>query len=138
MLVVNSASTIAKYNSLVAKNKPILVLFHAEWCGHCKELEPEWKQFVKSVRESMPIASVESSFMGEVQGYKEIDGFPTLMIIRGNNVIQKFNGQRTASAIKQFYMKYSKRGGSKKRRSTKKRRQTRRMRGGGCGCNQFK
>lgn len=136
MLVVNSASTIAKYNNLIAKNKPIFVLFHAEWCGHCKILAPIWNQFVKSVKHSVLIASVESSFIEPVKGYKTIDGFPTIMVIRGDKLIATYKGERTIAGIKQFYMKYSKRGGTK-RRLIKKRRQTRRMRGGGCGCNQF-
>lgn len=136
MLVVNSASTIAKYNNLIAKNKPIFVLFHAEWCGHCKILAPIWNQFVKSVKQSVLIASVESSFIEQVKGYKTIDGFPTIMVIRGDKLIATYKGERTIAGIKQFYMKYSKRGGTK-RRLIKKRRQTRRMRGGGCGCNQF-
>jgi thiol-disulfide isomerase/thioredoxin len=145
MLVVNSASTIAKYNNLIAKNKPIFVLFHAKWCFHCKKLEPIWKNFMKNVKETMPIVSIESSFVEHVNGFKKINGFPTLIIIRGDNEISVYEGQRTLAGIKQFYMKYSKQGGSKKHSSstkkhsssTKKRRQTRRMRGGGCGCNQF-
>lgn len=144
MLVVDSASTIEKYNNLIAKNKPIFVLFHAKWCFHCKELEPIWKKFTKNVKETIPIVSIESSFIEQVKGFKKIKGFPTLIIIRGDNEISAYEGQRTLAGINQFYLKHSKQGGSKKRRLTKKhsssikkRRQTRRMRGGGCGCNQF-
>lgn len=146
MLVVNSASTIVKYNNLIAKNKPIFVLFHAEWCFHCKALAPIWKKFIENVKETMPIVSIESSFIKQVNGFKEINGFPTITIIRGDNEISAYEGQRTLAGINQFYLKHSKQGGKrltkkrssiKKRSSTKKRRQTRRMRGGGCGCNQF-
>jgi thioredoxin-like negative regulator of GroEL len=138
MITVDKASSIAKYNTLISKNKPIFVLFYAEWCGHCQALKPTWRKFIKSVKETIPIAEIESSFMGQVNGYKQIDGYPTLMLIRNNELIAKYEGPRTEQGLRQFYMKYSKKGGkSRKVRKLKKRRQTRRMRGGGCGCNAF-
>ena len=138
LISVNRASSVERYNRLISQNKPLLVLFYADWCGHCQALKPVWKKFIKSVKQGIPIIEVESSFMGQVNGFKQIDGFPSLFVIRGNTLIAKYEGERTEQGIRQFYIKYSKKGGKSRKVGSKKGRQTRRMRGGGCGCNVFK
>ena len=36
-----------------------LMLFHADWCGHCKKMMPEWDAFQSSYKGSLKIKKIE-------------------------------------------------------------------------------
>ena len=50
------ASSAEKFESDI-EGKKALVLFHADWCGHCKNFMPEWDKISSEV-ESMDGQSV--------------------------------------------------------------------------------
>ena len=74
----------------IAKHDLILVEFFAPWCGHCKNLAPEYSSAaakLESTSPSIPLANVECVDAGkktcEEQGIK---GYPTLKIFRNGEV----------------------------------------------------
>ena len=86
--------------------KPCLVLFHANWCGHCKKMKPEWDKFKKdnNASNSGVIAlDVESDENKEVINKHGIKGFPTIKFfpngMNSSDESHSYSGQRTSSAI---------------------------------------
>ena len=88
--------------------KPCLVLFHANWCGHCKKMKPEWDKFKKdnNASNSGVIAlDVESDENKEVINKHGIKGFPTIKFFpngHANGGGEDYNGARTADAFHSF------------------------------------
>lgn len=79
-LVVSDAKTAAVLREAMKKGR-VLVLFHAEWCGHCKEFMPEWQKFIGVMKNKPELgcmtAEVESANLGLLPD-AGVEGFPTI------------------------------------------------------------
>ena len=79
--------------------KNTLVLYHAEWCGHCKNFLPTWREFVKQHPE-IKTEDIECSN----NKCENIEGFPTVILFKDNQQIQ-YNGERTIDGLYNFIQK---------------------------------
>ena len=34
-------------DKLLTDKGPLMIIYYAEWCGHCQRLKPEWKKLKK-------------------------------------------------------------------------------------------
>ncbi|XP_067952030.1 protein disulfide-isomerase A6-like [Watersipora subatra] len=76
------------------------VEFYAPWCGHCKNLAPEWKKAAKALKGIVNVAAVDADAHRSVGGQYGVQGFPTIKIFGVNkNSPSDYNGGRTAQAI---------------------------------------
>lgn len=90
-----------------------LILFYADWCGHCKSFKPEWKKLEDTIKEMdnkikesvISLKSYEDSVIPQglatING-KEIRGYPTVKITvtdNGKKTEYEYNGQRTSQAV---------------------------------------
>merc|ERR1711879_9773 len=71
----------------VVKNpaKDVLVEFYAPWCGHCKKLEPVYREVAKRLEGvgSIVIAKIDAT-SNDVAGV-DVEGFPTIKLWRADN-----------------------------------------------------
>jgi protein disulfide-isomerase-like protein len=110
-LIKVNAKNKGKFEECATKDKPMLVLFFANWCPHCQMFEPTWKKLVGELEKdrTINIAEVEYENMEHVpKKYKKIRGFPTLQMIKGGRVISEYNGLRTQDSIQEYVNRYSK------------------------------
>ena len=49
------------FDAVIAKHDHLLVEFYAPWCGHCKNLEPEWNEAAASLKGKVKIAKVDAT-----------------------------------------------------------------------------
>jgi len=79
-----------------------LMLFHADWCGHCKRMKPDWER----VKGEYPdrCEDYESEVITEEQRSKyNVRGYPTIIVLRGDNM-EEYKGERTYSGFKEILM----------------------------------
>ena len=85
-----------------------LVLFYADWCGHCKKMMPEWQKFQKEFngKEGINIINVESEDKSIMKKHG-IDGFPTIKYcpsgLNNPNDTQLYEGDRTFDGLVAFF-----------------------------------
>jgi protein disulfide-isomerase-like protein len=87
----------------IKRPEKTLVLFYADWCGHCKELKPTWDEaaeIANAKEKRMLKVNVGGKTAEEealLKKYK-IDGFPTVMIFQSGEG-KPYDGERTKEAL---------------------------------------
>uniref|UniRef100_A0A8D2NGB5 Protein disulfide-isomerase A6 n=2 Tax=Zonotrichia albicollis TaxID=44394 RepID=A0A8D2NGB5_ZONAL len=80
-----------------------MVEFYAPWCGHCKNLEPEWAAAATEVKEQtkgkVKLAAVDATVNQMLAGRYGIRGFPTIKIFQKGEDPVDYDGGRTRSDI---------------------------------------
>ena len=78
-----------------------MVAFVAPWCGHCKQLLPEWEEAAeKLLNENVLLGLVDATVEKELAQSYGVSGYPTIKIFSGGkSEATDYQGQRTASAI---------------------------------------
>jgi len=77
-----------------------MVEFYAPWCGHCKQLAPEFKKAAKALEGVVNVAAIDCQEHEEFVQQFEVQGFPTIKIFGENkNKPSTFDGERTAKGL---------------------------------------
>ncbi|KAI9199748.1 uncharacterized protein BJ171DRAFT_570309 [Polychytrium aggregatum] len=78
----------------------VIVEFYAPWCGHCKNLAPEYKKAGEKLKGLAKVAAVDCDQHKGLCGQYGIQGFPTIKVFGANKKAPlDYQGQRTAGPI---------------------------------------
>jgi protein disulfide-isomerase A6 len=73
----------AQFDAFKAENSLFLVEFYAPWCGHCKNLAPEYKVAATKLKaQGIPLVAVDANddTNKEIASEYGVQGFPTLKV----------------------------------------------------------
>jgi len=103
--------------SNLLKDGDWMVLYYAEWCGHCQSMKPEWEKVISKIKQSnqkVNIADVKSDFIQDLQHKPRIEGFPTIKMYNNGKEVAKFQEDRVADKMEKFALSNSKSSNSVK------------------------
>lgn len=114
-LKVDSSNKASNLSNLM-KDGNWIVLYYANWCGHCNTMKPEWQEVVNRMKTHnnntnnsiINIADIESSHIDHLTDKPTIAGFPTIKMYNSGNEIANFEDERVADKIHQFAILNSK------------------------------
>ncbi|KIR30496.1 protein disulfide-isomerase domain [Cryptococcus deuterogattii LA55] len=94
------------FKSVMANEHAAMVAFVAPWCGHCKNLGPEYTAAAQSLSPLIPFYAVDCDDASNrglcaeygVQGYPTIKGFPKA----GKGAAKEYNGERKRGALVEY------------------------------------
>lgn len=85
MLVVKDKQTGQQLQDLIKGPGNVIVLYYADWCGHCVRFKPEWAKFKSLMARKHPkmctVAEVEQSHLTNVPA-AQVQGYPTIKFYR--------------------------------------------------------
>jgi thioredoxin 1 len=95
------AFTAADFTAALADPRPVLVDFWAPWCGPCRKQGPIVEDVAKRMGDRALVGKVNVDDEKDLATRYEIRAIPTLVILKGGRVIQRFEGVRSAEDLVQ-------------------------------------
>ena len=86
------------------------LMLDAPWCGHCKQLEPEYANAAGQLasNDDVKLVKVDATVEGDLATQYEVGGYPTLKFYKnGNKDALEYGGGRTADEIVSWITKKS-------------------------------
>ncbi len=84
------------------KNKINIMLFKAEWCGHCQRFKPVWEQLSKKFQSKFNFIVYDSDKNENMMTKYKINGFPTILIQDGD-IIKPYEDNRDLDTLDIFF-----------------------------------
>jgi protein disulfide-isomerase A6 len=82
-------------------NQVNIILFKADWCGHCKSFKPTWEKITELYNKKYNFIVYDADTQKEIFKKYEVDAFPTILIEYGDNVVP-YEGDRSFEEMNDF------------------------------------
>ena len=87
------------FGKIINDDKPVLVDFHAEWCGPCKMMAPELRKFAQTNKDAVRVLKVDIDKNQPTASHYNIQGVPTLILFKNGKVLWRQSGALSAKQI---------------------------------------
>jgi|ERR1712194_682155 len=84
--------------------RPMFVVFHAPWCGHCKKMMPAWEELAAEQNgqsKGCLVARVDATAQRQLAESFQVRGFPTIKMVTSEKVYE-YDGGRTKADFTKF------------------------------------
>jgi thiol-disulfide isomerase/thioredoxin len=103
---IHEPTSAAELDRLLASGDS-MVMFHAKWCGHCKNTLPEYKKAAQDMMAAHPglkVIAVNGDGAPDILKAHGVKGFPTIKHIRNGTAVE-YAGDRTSRSFVEFAKK---------------------------------
>ncbi|KAI8492619.1 thioredoxin 2 [Branchiostoma belcheri] len=98
----------ADFKDRVLKNtKPVVVDFHATWCGPCKVLAPRLDKVISAKGGDVELAKVDIDNLQEIAMQYDVRAVPTVVGMKDGKVVDTFMGLVDEDILEVFVEKLS-------------------------------
>ena len=78
-----------------------VTMYHADWCGHCKKMLPEFKELSGVYGKDINFTTIESAEADKMKA-AGIRAFPTMVLYQNGQEIRRQEGATDKDGIKKF------------------------------------
>src|SRR3954471_21020507 len=95
---------------------------HTQWCGHCKALEPKWKELGEklSSQDDIVVAKLDATANDYPNPPYAVSGYPTIYFKPAGKEAMKYEGGREMNELYKYVKKNASKFVGGKKKSTAK------------------
>ncbi|MEX0769576.1 MAG: thioredoxin [Balneolaceae bacterium] len=90
------------FTEMINSDTPLLVDFHADWCGPCKMMAPILKNLKKEMGEDLQIIKIDVDKNSDAAIKYQVRGVPTLILFHKGNLLWQQSGVVQLPQLKQM------------------------------------
>ena len=89
-----------EYSEILNSSNPVVIDFHATWCGPCKVLSPILEELDDEI-EGVEFVKLDVDQHPQIAGQNQVMGVPTVVILKDGEVKDRFVGVQPKVVIKE-------------------------------------
>ena len=89
-----------EYAEIINSSSPVVLDFHATWCGPCKVLSPILEELNDEI-EGVEFVKLDVDQHPQIAGQNQVMGVPTVVILKDGEVKDRFVGVQPKEVIKE-------------------------------------
>ncbi|MBS3737730.1 MAG: thioredoxin [Psychroflexus sp.] len=82
----------SNFNSIIKSETPVLIDFHADWCGPCKMLAPILKEVKSELKDNIKIIKIDVDKNQNLAAQYQVRGVPTMMLFKSGQQMWRQSG----------------------------------------------
>jgi thioredoxin 1 len=94
-----NTATKETFGDIIKGDKPVLVDFHAEWCGPCKTMKPVLEDLRQIMGEQIRILKIDVDKNNALASSLNVSGVPTLILYRKGQTLWRQSGVQSAKQL---------------------------------------
>lgn len=95
-----------KFNEIINSPKPVLIDFHATWCGPCKVMSPILQEVKQAMGDKIQIVKIDVDKNPHISQQYRVQGVPTLMIFKEGKALWKESGVKSKKQMIEVLEKF--------------------------------
>jgi thioredoxin 1 len=95
------------FNEILESEIPVLVDFHATWCGPCKMMAPELNKLKGMMGEGIRILKIDVDQNPGTAGHYHVSGVPTLILFQKGKILWRQSGAMSAAQLSQIIRQHT-------------------------------
>ena len=102
-----SAMATTSFSDLITNSEiPVLVDFHATWCGPCKALAPVLQEVAGKLKDQVKIIKVDVDQNPAAASQYQVQGVPTLILFHKGKILWRQSGAMPAFQLTEAIQKH--------------------------------
>lgn len=97
----------SNFKDIINENKPVLVDFHATWCGPCKALAPILSEVKTQLGEGVKIIKIDVDKNKSLAEEYQVRGVPTLILFKDGKQLWRQSGMLQKQELVQIIQSHS-------------------------------
>ena len=97
----------ASFKELIQSEIPVLVDFHATWCGPCKQLAPVIEKVATKFSSRLKIIKVDIDKNASAAQAYQVKGVPTMILFKQGKILWRQSGVVQKSALLDIIKKFT-------------------------------
>ena len=89
-----------EYSEILNSSNPVVIDFHATWCGPCKVLSPILEELDDEI-DGVEFVKLDVDQHPQIAGQNQVMGVPTVVILKDGEVKDRFVGVQPKEVIKE-------------------------------------